>query len=45
MIIKKLAKTKFMLWGAAENFLEDLEVTLVTGENSLFGVTGQGRVW
>ena len=30
MIIRKLAKTNFMSWEATENFLQGLEVTLVT---------------
>ena len=43
IIIIKLAKTNPMSWAAVETFLENLEVTVVTKENSLSEFTGKGR--
>ena len=43
MIIRTLAKTNFMSWEAVEKLLDDLEVTVVTKENSLSEFTGMGR--
>ena len=43
MIIIKVAKTNFMSWEAVEKILDDLEVTVVTKENSLSEFTGKGR--
>ena len=39
----KVAKTNFMSWEAVEKNLDDLEVTVVTTENSLSEFTGMGR--
>ena len=43
MIMIKVAKTNFMSWEAVEKILDDLEVTVVTKENSLSEFTGMGR--
>ena len=40
MIMIKVAKTNFMSWEAVEKILDDLEVTVVTKENSLSEFTG-----
>ena len=43
MIMIKVAKTNFMSWEAVEKILDDLEVTVVTKENSPSEFTGMGR--
>ena len=43
MIMIKVATTNFMSWEAVEKILDDLEVTVVTKENSLSEFTGKGR--
>ena len=43
MIMIKVVKTNFMSWQAVEKILDDLEVTVVTKENSLSEFTGMGR--